>query len=81
MRPLVVVFACLFAVIVLAGCVVVRPADAALIDSTAANARAYAAAIAEHEDVPAGVRGWIDEDAVQWSSFADWANGRKPGGE
>ncbi len=63
-------------ILLLAGCVIVRPQDAALLDTTAANARAYAAAIQADATVPAGVKTWVKSDAAQWTNFSNWANGR-----
>ena len=63
-------------VLLLAGCTFVRPNDATLIDTTAANARAYNAAVQADATIPAGVKTWIKSDAGQWTNFANWANGR-----
>ena len=66
----------LAAVFLLASCTFVRPQDAALFDTEAANARAYSASVQGDTTVPAGVKAWIKSDAGQWTNAANWANGR-----
>jgi hypothetical protein len=59
-------------------CTFVRPQDAALIDSKAANARAMAKTAAADSAVPAYLKTYTQSEANTWSFFSDWANGRSP---
>lgn len=60
----------------LSACTFVTPENAALLDTTAANARAYDKAVSADPATPANVKAWIHSDAGQWTNFANWANGR-----
>ena len=74
-------FVILVAMLVLAitGCgPIVRPSDAALIDTSAANARAFNARVQADPAAPDYVKRWQKADTAQWNYLSDWANGRKP---
>ena len=62
----------------MAGCTFVRPQDAALMDSKAANARAMSKVIAADPAVPAYVKTYEQSNANTWTYFSDWGNGRQP---
>lgn len=67
-------------VVLLPGCVCVRPSDRQLIDTHAANAAAMTARADEDAAVPDAYRRWIAAEAKTWRYLSDWANGRKPSG-
>lgn len=70
----------LLSVVLLGGCTIVRPFDQQLIDTQAANAKAYSGSVASDPKVPQDVQIWIAQDAAKWTSFSDWAHGRQPQG-
>ena len=60
----------------MAGCTFVRPQDAALFDTNAANSRAFSNAVQADAAVPAYVKTWIKAEASIDTNTANWANGR-----
>jgi len=60
----------------LSGCVYVTPEWQGILDRKAANSRAYANSVKDDATVPAGVRVWIKDQAVQDTNIANWGNGR-----
>ena len=62
----------------LAGCSIILPSHANLIDQAAGNAAALNAAVQRDANLPSYVRQWWANDANQWRYLSDWAHGRRP---
>jgi hypothetical protein len=65
-------------ILLLAGCVIVRPSDKELIQSHAANAAAMSEKVQADAACPDYAKTWWKAEAKTWAALADWAAGRKP---
>lgn len=75
-----VMLAAAFVAIVLAaaGCSVILPSHANLIDEHCGNAAAISAAAQQDGNLPAYARRWFAAEAQTWAYMSDWAHGRRP---
>ena len=67
----------MMAMTMLVACTFVRPQDAALFDTNAANSRAFSTAVQNDAAVPGYVKTWIKAEASIDTNTANWANGRQ----
>lgn len=61
-----------------AGCVIVRPSDAALISRHRQNAEDIAQAVAADPTLPPYAKKWWDAEARTWRALEAWAHGDPP---
>ena len=71
-------FVLILVVVLLSGCVMVRPSDRDLIDNKASNAAIFSDKVKDKDEVPQYVKDWIAQEARFWGYMSDWANGRNP---
>jgi len=66
----------ILSLLALAGCSVIMPSDAIIIDGHAANANEVDLRVQASPDVPTWLKSWHSSNGQAWEWTSDWAHGR-----